>query len=74
VGRVDRVELDGNLANITFRVPKSHVLYDDTDLSPTLYELTVVERGEPVFRCRCSEIRHPFVRIRLIAIKLPQER
>ncbi|MEB3068698.1 MCE family protein [[Mycobacterium] vasticus] len=35
VGRVDKVELDGNLAKITFRVPKSHILYDDTTASVT---------------------------------------
>lgn len=35
VGRVDRVELDGNLARVTFRVPKTHALYDDTMASVT---------------------------------------
>ncbi|MEB3031451.1 MCE family protein [[Mycobacterium] nativiensis] len=35
VGRVDRVDLDGTLAKVTFRVPKSHILYDDTTASVT---------------------------------------
>jgi phospholipid/cholesterol/gamma-HCH transport system substrate-binding protein len=35
VGRVDRVELDGTLARVTFRVPKAHALYDDTTASVT---------------------------------------
>lgn len=35
VGRVDRVDLDGTLARVTFRVPKTHVLYDDTTAAVT---------------------------------------
>ncbi|OHV04459.1 MCE family protein [Mycobacterium talmoniae] len=35
VGRVDSVDLDGTLAKITFRVPKTQVLYDDTTAAVT---------------------------------------
>ncbi|ORW18026.1 mammalian cell entry protein [Mycolicibacter nonchromogenicus] len=35
VGRVDRVVLDGNVARVTFRVPKTYALYDDTTASVT---------------------------------------
>ncbi|MGV0733217.1 MCE family protein [Mycolicibacter sinensis] len=35
VGRVDAVELDGTLARVTFRVPKTYALYDDTTASVT---------------------------------------
>ncbi|GFG70445.1 MCE family protein [Mycolicibacter senuensis] len=35
VGRVDSVELDGTLARVTFRIPKSYVLYDDTTAAVT---------------------------------------
>lgn len=35
VGRVDRVDLDGTLAKVTFRVQKDQVVYDDTIASVT---------------------------------------
>lgn len=35
VGRVDRVDLQGTLARVTLRVPKTHVLYDDTTAAVT---------------------------------------
>lgn len=35
VGRVDSVDLDGTVARVTFRVPKTDVLYDDTTASVT---------------------------------------
>jgi phospholipid/cholesterol/gamma-HCH transport system substrate-binding protein len=35
MGRVDRVDLEGALARVTFRVPKNHVLYDDTTAAVT---------------------------------------
>ncbi|MED5813336.1 MCE family protein [Mycolicibacterium sp. 050232] len=35
VGRVDRVDLDDTSAKVTFRVPKTQVLYDDTVASVT---------------------------------------
>ncbi|WP_046319093.1 MlaD family protein [Mycobacterium sp. UM_Kg1] len=35
VGRVDRVELVGNLAKVSFRVPKTQAIYDDTVASVT---------------------------------------
>ncbi|ORV47237.1 mammalian cell entry protein [Mycolicibacter engbaekii] len=35
VGRVDKVELVGNLAKVTFRVPKTQPVYDDTTASVT---------------------------------------